>query len=139
MAWEKINEFYGLNMLNLTLLFLFGDTKKQICTARIALTATAPTYSDQMLFLYLFITFFTSVESVEVVLNSRFYIWPLSTEFLDTKLTTDGTGNWNVFILWPLHGPERMGSALAELSADQAPQYDSRRLLIKAPTSKAEA
>lgn len=118
------------------LLFLFGDTEKKICTTRTAMTATVPTYSDQMmLFLYIYrISFFTSVELVEVVLNSRFCIRLLSAEFLDTKLASEGTDNWNVFILQLLHGPKSMRLALAELSADQASQYDSRRQLIKVQT-----
>lgn len=71
--------------------------QKQVCTTVTAATVKATTYSDQqMLFLHLFISFFTSLESMEVVLNSRFcrnamqFIWSLSSELPNAKLVT-----WN--------------------------------------------
>lgn len=97
MAWEKVNEFYGLYMLILCSCFFLEVERNEFVPLEQHWQLQQPTYSDQMmLFLYLFITFFTSVESIEVVLNSRLCIWLLSSEFLDTKLAPDGTGHRNV-------------------------------------------
>lgn len=107
----------------------FGDTEKLICTTRTALAATAAhlQWPDDVIFV--------SIHHFLHICRSGGQQQILHMTAL-LRISGYKIGHWwdrplKCFILWSLHGPRRMRSALTDLSADQASQYDSRRLVSK--------